>query len=94
MRILTASQSAQFALESGALRQGLLTYALVQDGLSRHQADHEPADGRITLSEWFRYGESRVPRLVESIARGALPVITESEPKSAKSEPLEAAPTG
>jgi len=47
MRILAASQSAGVALESAKIRHGLLTYALVKDGLgSESKADFEPKDGR------------------------------------------------
>ncbi len=70
MRILAASQVADVALESRLVKHGLLTYALVLDGLVQGRADFEPEDGRITLSEWLAYGLARVPSLADEIIRG------------------------
>jgi WD40 repeat protein/uncharacterized caspase-like protein len=72
MRILTASQADDVALESELIQQGLLTYALVQDGLEARQADFQPQDATITLAEWLRYGVERVPRLYEEVRTGQL----------------------
>jgi len=72
MRILTASQADDVALESDLLRQGLLTYALVHDGLEARQADFNPQDRRITLAEWLGYGVERVPTLDAEVKRGAV----------------------
>jgi WD40 repeat protein len=72
MRILTASQVDDVALESDLLRQGLLTYALVQDGLEARQADFAPKDRRIMLAEWLGYGVERVPTLDEEVKKGAV----------------------
>ncbi len=72
MQILAASQAADVALESSRVRHGLLTYALVQDGLASGRADCDPTDGRLTLTEWLRYGERRVPSLAEEILRGTV----------------------
>jgi WD40 repeat protein len=70
MRVLAASQAADVALESPQLRQGLLTYALVQEGLEAGLADRVPADGRITLTEWLEYGVDRVPGLWDEVVTG------------------------
>jgi hypothetical protein len=70
MRILTASQADDVALESDLIQQGLLTYALVQDGLEARQADFQPHDATITLSEWLQYGVERVPTLYEEVRAG------------------------
>jgi uncharacterized caspase-like protein len=70
MRILTATQADDLAMGAGALKQGLLTYALVKDGIESGKADFKPADKKITVSEWFEYGESRVPKLYEEIIKG------------------------
>lgn len=64
MRILVASQIEDVALESRLLRQGLLTYALVEDGLEAWQADFQPEDPTIFLKEWLQYAVERVPKLV------------------------------
>ena len=70
LRILAASQADNFALESDALRDGLLTYALVHDGLTCGQADAAPKDGAITLVKWLRYGVARVPALAAEVRAG------------------------
>jgi len=74
MRILAASQADDVALESEHLQQGLLTYALVHDGLElnidqRRNADLD-RDGRLTLAEWLRYGEQHTPMLYNDIGTG------------------------
>ena len=78
MRVLAASQADDFAVESGQLRQGLLTYTLVRDGLERGKADFRPKDGRVTLGEWLAYAEVRVPDLHERI-RERRPLDDETE---------------
>lgn len=70
MRVLAASQADDVALEVEDLRQGLLTYALIHDGMQARQADLTPADGIITLDEWLIYGAKRVPPLYEEVKAG------------------------
>ncbi len=70
MQILAASQASDVALESRVIRHGLLTYALVTDGLEKGRADFSPKDGKITLTEWLKYGEQRVPTLAEEVVSG------------------------
>jgi WD40 repeat protein len=65
MRILAATQIDQYALETEKTKQGLLTYALVEDGLRQGKANFKPADDKITLSEWLTYGAERVPGLYQ-----------------------------
>lgn len=66
MRILAATQTDQYALETPQTEQGLLSYALIMDGLVRGEANFDPKeDDRIMLSEWLRYGAKRVPKLYE-----------------------------
>jgi hypothetical protein len=65
MRILAATQVDQYALETEQTKQGLLTYALVEDGLRQGKANFKPADDKITLSEWLTYGAERVPGLYQ-----------------------------
>jgi WD40 repeat protein len=67
MRILTATQSDNVALENKRIRQGLLTYALVRDGIKARQADFKPKDSTITITEWLEYGVVRVPKLYEEV---------------------------
>jgi WD40 repeat protein/uncharacterized caspase-like protein len=63
MYVLTAAQSYQAALELSELQHGLLTYALIEEGVKRNAADSEPKDGSILLREWVNYAAGRVPRL-------------------------------
>jgi uncharacterized caspase-like protein len=63
MYILTAAQSYQAALEVTELGHGLLTYALVEEGLKNAQADTSPRDGRLMLVEWLNYATARVPQI-------------------------------
>ena len=73
MRILAATQSDDVALEIRDLKEGLLTYALVEDGLTRDSAGKLPASpdgtGVVTLSAWLKYGEQRTPGLYEDAAQ-------------------------
>ena len=61
--ILTAAQSFQAAQEVSQLGHGLLTYALVEEGLRQAAADAEPRDGAILLREWLDYATNRVPQM-------------------------------
>lgn len=70
MRILAASQADDVALESDLIKQGLLSFALVENGLEGKQADFKPKDKKITLEEWLSYGVSRVPSLAEEVKTG------------------------
>jgi uncharacterized caspase-like protein len=73
MYILAASQADDVALESDLFKHGLLTYALIYDGIKEEKADFKPKDSKITISEWLAYGEDRVPVLYEEIKKGNLP---------------------
>jgi WD40 repeat protein len=72
MRVLAASQPGGVALEDRRIEQGLLTYALVTDGLDRFQADWRPKDRSILLGEWLAYGVNRVPHLYEELRNGTV----------------------
>jgi WD40 repeat protein len=63
MYILTAAQSFQAAQEAATVGHGLLTYALVEEGLKQAKADNEPKDGAVLAREWFDYAEQRVPAM-------------------------------
>ena len=65
MYILTAAQSYQAALEASRLGHGYLTYTLVDEGLRQGKADATPADGNISVREWFDYAVARVPQMQE-----------------------------
>jgi WD40 repeat protein/uncharacterized caspase-like protein len=73
MYVLTAAQSYQAAQELSEFHHGLLTYALVEQGLKNRAADFAPHDGRIELREWFDYAVERVPQLqLERMRQAAL----------------------
>jgi WD40 repeat protein len=63
MYILTAAQSFQAAQEASQVGHGLLTFALVEEGLKQALADDEPQDGNIIAREWLDYATSRVPQM-------------------------------
>lgn len=63
MYILTAAQSFQAALEAAQLGHGLLTYALVEEGLKTSVADYEPKDGVVIAREWLDFATERVPQM-------------------------------
>jgi WD40 repeat protein/uncharacterized caspase-like protein len=65
MYILTAAQSYQAALEAAQFGHGLLTYALVEEGLKTAVADNEPKDGVISAREWLDFATERVPQMQE-----------------------------
>jgi WD40 repeat protein len=67
MRILAATQALNVALESSKLGLGLLTYALIKDGLDHGNADTNPQNGIITTAKWLRYGRDRVPKIYEAV---------------------------
>ncbi len=70
MRILAASQADDVAREPAGLRHGLLTFALMRDGIEGRRADFRPADKRILLAEWLGFGVQGVPRLQRELASG------------------------
>jgi WD40 repeat protein len=72
MRILTASQADDIALEHDDLEHGFLTYSLIQEGIQASKADWKPKDLQIMLGEWLQYGEKRVPELYAEVRNGNL----------------------
>jgi WD40 repeat protein len=74
MRILAATQPDTTAAEVDNINQrrkiehGLLTFALVEDGLIDCQADIND-DKLILLSEWLEFGVTDVPQLYEEAAQ-------------------------
>jgi hypothetical protein len=63
-------------MEVNSCGHGLLSCALIQEGLIGKKADYDPQDGRIDLAEWFRDAETRVPDLSRTSgdSRGAAAV--------------------
>jgi hypothetical protein len=69
MQILAASQTQEAALERPELHHGILSYALLTEGLEEGRADYEPKDNEITLTKWLNWGVLRVPQLYEALAQ-------------------------
>lgn len=67
--VMAAAQSYQAALEADELGHGLLTYALIEEGLKKVAADRAPKDGRVYLREWLDFATARVPQLQEEKMR-------------------------
>jgi len=74
MRVLAASKAKESAIERGGnIKNGLLSYALAEEGLRQGLADWQPEDGKITIAEWLEYAEKRVPELfAEGDAKGTI----------------------
>jgi WD40 repeat protein len=62
--LLAASEESEPAAQLRELKQSVLTYALVEEGLLAHAADVNPKDGTIDLREWLSYASRRVPSLI------------------------------
>lgn len=76
MKILSATQADNVALELGNLEQGLLSYVLLEDGVIAKKADSGAApDGTLTPSEWLKYAESAVPKLYQDVLEGKRSVM-------------------
>ncbi|MFZ4688306.1 MAG: caspase family protein [Polymorphobacter sp.] len=76
IRILAAAQSDDVALEDGKLGHGLLTYALVNDGLGPGLPADLDGDGKVLVAEWLRYGVQRLPAIAAAIKAGTLSLRT------------------
>lgn len=85
IRILAAAQADNVALEDGTLRHGLLTYALVHDGLAGATADIN-GDGELRLDEWLRYAATRVPFLAAELASGQRHFVRDLEDENAAAQ--------
>jgi hypothetical protein len=69
MRVLAASQADDVALEVEGLHHGLLTYALIKEGLVGSKATSQGAG--LTLGGVLRYAEGRVPGLYAEVLSAA-----------------------
>ena len=72
MRVLAASQAEGVALESSQLRHGLLTYAMLREGLGAGAANRAPEDEWMEIGELLAFGVERVPLLYEAIRNNEL----------------------
>ncbi len=76
VKILSATQADNVALELGTLQQGLLSYALLEDGIKLGKADtDEPKDKKLTVAEWLNYGVKGVPQLYQDVIDGKREIV-------------------
>lgn len=66
MRVLTATNENNAAMELDNLGHGLLSYALLVDGLGKGLA----GQSEFTLKDWLAYGQERTAELYARIAKG------------------------
>lgn len=88
VRLLVATQSDNVALENRSLKQGLLSFALVQDGLVGEKADFKAKDGVIFVDEWLRYGVERVPQLFAEVKKGSGRILVQDAPGATPAQNL------
>lgn len=79
MRILTATQADNVALELERLQQGLLSYTLIQEGIENRAADTEVEFKQLTSAEWLGFAVEAVPRLYEDILAGKVEVLLDGK---------------
>jgi hypothetical protein len=82
MRILAATQADDIAIESDKLGPGLLTYAVVKEGLKSGtdgKADTDDSPG-VTMKEWLTYAETRVPSRYQDVLAGKVKRTRDSNP--------------
>lgn len=76
MIILSATQANNVALELGKLRQGLLSYVLLEEAITQKRADvGRPGDGLLTATEWFDYAVRAVPLLYNDVLAGKRSIV-------------------
>jgi uncharacterized caspase-like protein len=71
MYVLTAAKGYQAAQESTQLGHGLLTYALVDEGLKTGAAASASDLGQVTLRKWLDYATRRVPQMQSKVVEAA-----------------------
>jgi hypothetical protein len=76
MRILAATQSADLANESECIKHGLLSYALVEEGIKQRRAVQ---NGQVTLRDWLKYGVTEVPDLYKRIVNRDPKLVCEKQ---------------
>ena len=73
MRVLAATRAESEAMEVGRTRAGvvieggLLTYALLNNGIKQKMADYHPPDKQITVGEWLSFAVTQVPHLYSDL---------------------------
>jgi len=80
MIVLSAAQSDETAREDFNLGHGVLSHALLVEGIEQGLADTAPQDGVVYLTEWLEYAARRVPELYAETAGAARDVRRRSLP--------------
>ena len=71
MEVLAASQTSEAARElGGSISEGVLTYALIHDGLRARKGT--AGDGKITIRSLLQYAVADVPAVLEAVRNGTL----------------------
>jgi hypothetical protein len=81
MRILSAAKANRLAKENSHLQHGLLTYALLNEGLDQHQARASSDNGPLTLQQWLQFAVTEVPHLdkrEEALRVSSAPKVAQS----------------
>ncbi len=78
MKILSATQADNVALELGSLQMGLLSYALLQDGIIQKLADADK-NKQLFSTEWLSFAEKRVPELYQDVKDGKRGIIIDGK---------------
>ncbi len=80
IRILAATQANNVALEASSLHEGVLTYALVEDGLtpdSNGRLAAAPDGGtHVSLVDWLQYAVRDTPKVYERVVNGKVNVVS------------------
>lgn len=71
MIVLAGSQTSGFARETSQLGHGLLTYALLKDGIESNQVATVDSSTRVTISALFDYASRDVPALYKRYFSGS-----------------------
>ncbi|HEX7312606.1 MAG TPA: caspase family protein [Pyrinomonadaceae bacterium] len=79
MRILTATQADNVALELEKLQHGLLSYALVREGVEAGRADTEVEFKQLTAVEWLGFAVKAVPQFYADVLAGRMEVLIDGK---------------
>jgi len=60
MYLLAAAQSYETAAEVSQLGHGLLTFALISEGLDQFKADRDPKNGSMSVAEWLDFAAEAI----------------------------------
>lgn len=67
IKILAATQENNTSMEVKNLKHGVLSFALINEGIEQNLADYFPTDKIVTTAEWLGFGVKRVPVIAADI---------------------------